>query len=118
MEVIFLVGGSCSLGARGPDPRASARVRGLPGAAYRSGAGSRVPVRGREPRTGPGAANRPASPAGYAATEARAPIVGLWRRASRAGTKISAVATQAISPISEARPKPRIAMFSLISSEP
>jgi hypothetical protein len=54
----------------------------------------------------------------YAATDSLAPTAGLWRRASRAGTRTSAVATQAISPISDARPKPRIARFSLMRSEP
>ena len=55
---------------------------------------------------------------GYAAIDSRSTTAGLRRRASSAGTSTSAVATQAISPISDARPKPRIARFSLMSSEP
>ena len=54
----------------------------------------------------------------YAATDSLAPTAGLWRSASRAGTRTSAVMTHAISPISDAMPNPRIARFSLISSEP
>ena len=39
-------------------------------------------------------------------------------RAMIAGTRMSAVATHATSPIKDAVPKPRIARFSLMSSEP
>jgi hypothetical protein len=50
---------------------------------------------------------------GYAATDSRSSRRGLWRRASRAGTRTSAVITHEISPVSEAWPKLRTARFSL-----
>ncbi|TMQ04320.1 MAG: hypothetical protein E6J90_51725 [Deltaproteobacteria bacterium] len=54
----------------------------------------------------------------YAATDSLVCTIGLGRSASRAGTRTRAVVTQAISPISDAMPKPRIARFSLMRSEP
>ncbi len=54
-----------------------------------------------------------------ATSVARPPSPGRARRRPiSAGTTIIAVRTQQTSPISDARPKPRIARFSLTSSEP
>jgi len=66
----------------------------------------------------PAPVRRLASSLRYAAIDSSGAAAGLGCSASSAGTRISAVATHAISPISDARPNPRIARFSLISSEP